>query len=116
MPALERAVAISDRENMAKVVRQDLHFDVAWINQKFFDVNITVAERRFRFGLRHWQLAGHLAFVARHTHAAPATAGRSLDQDRVSYLASRDFGLVEGANDAVTARHQRDARLLHQVA
>ena len=53
MPALERAVAVADRVDMAVRVGQNLDFDVSGFVQVALDVHVAVAEGGFGFGLGH---------------------------------------------------------------
>ncbi len=44
MPPLQRAFALEQRQQIAVTVADDLHFDVAWIFDEFFDQHAIVAE------------------------------------------------------------------------
>ena len=50
--ALERAVAIAEPEMIVVLVAQDLNLDVAWLLEKFLDIDLSILEGLSRFCAR----------------------------------------------------------------
>ena len=63
-----------------------LHFDVPGMLDVFFQVDFAVAEGRLGLGLGLLQGRLQRQVVQGHAHAAPAAAGRRLDQHRKTQL------------------------------
>ena len=63
-------------------VGEDLHLDMPRLLQVFLDQHPVVAEGRLRLPPCAGQRGGELRRLADHPHAAPAAAGRGLDQHR----------------------------------
>ena len=94
---------------VAGAVADDLHLDVTRLFQILLDVDGVVAEGRARFRARRGQRHRKLVLRARHLHAAPAAAGRGLDDDGIADLGRDAFGLVFVADRALGAGHHRNA-------
>ncbi|MGY4295319.1 hypothetical protein ACVWXN_003414 [Bradyrhizobium sp. i1.4.4] len=96
-------------------VADDLHLDVAGIVDIFFDQHAVVAERGLGLALGADDRRPKLVRRAHDAHAAAATTGGRLHQDREADLVRglRKRRLVLGL--AVIAGHQRHAGLLHQL-
>ena len=114
MPALQRAFALEQRQQIAVAVADDLHLDVARILDEFLDQHAVVAERGLGLALGADDGGGKLAGRTHHAHAAAAAAGGGLDQNRKADLVGGlgQRRVVLGL--AVIARHQRHAGLFHQ--
>ena len=86
MPPLRRTIALPQMDGVAVLIGQHLHFDVPRMLDVLFQIDAAVAEGRL--GLGPGLLQGHLQhqLVQRHAHAAPAAAGRRLDQHRKADL------------------------------
>src|SRR3546814_3391021 len=82
--ALQRAVALAEVDRATLAVGQKLHLDVARPAEVLLHVDFVVAEGGLRLRAREAVGVFHLAGVVRHLHAAPAAAGRSLDQHRIA--------------------------------
>ena len=115
MPSLQRAFAFEQRRQITVAIPDDLHLDVAWVLDEFFDQHAVVAERRFGFPLGADDRSRKFAGRIHHAHAAPAAAGGRLHQHRKADLVGRfrQGRLVLGL--AVIAGHQRHAGLFHQL-
>ena len=84
MPALDRALALAEREHAAVPVAEHLDLDVARRHDRLLEVDAAVAERRVRLG-RGASRRPPRAPRARHEpHALPTAAGRRLQQHRVA--------------------------------
>ena len=72
--ALQRTVALSQVTDAAILVGQDLHLDVLWLHEVFFNENVVVAKGFF--GLAAHQLKGrrNVLRLFAQTHAASAAA------------------------------------------
>ncbi len=82
MPALDRAVALPQRDDRAIGIAEQLDFDVACRPHLAFQVDRTVAEGRGRFRRSRGQRSRQLRRCADTTHAATAATRRRLDEQR----------------------------------
>src|SRR5208282_85997 len=98
MAALNRALAFSQTDDVAVLVAQHLKFDVARVLDVALQVKVAVAEGARGLRLRLTVEPGQFILVAHNTHAAPAAAGRGLDDDRKTDLA-RPFLRFFGSSD-----------------
>ena len=80
--ALQRAVALAKVDRRAAAVAKDLNLDVTRLLQVFFQVHRIVAEGRLGLGAGGGERIRQIVGGQRHLHAAPAAAGRRLDQHR----------------------------------
>ena len=101
---LDGAVALADVDAVAVAVDDDLDLDVAVLLEPLLEVERVVAEGRLRLGPADRHRLLQLARRADHAHAAPAAAGRWLDQHRVA----DPLGL--GQRVLVVAQHALRAR------
>ena len=67
MPALHRAVALVEVDEVAVLVAEDLHLDVLGAADVALEEDRVVAERRAGFALRLFELAGELGRRCRTT-------------------------------------------------
>ncbi len=95
MPALQRAIALAQMHRIALPVAQHLDFNMPRHHQIFLDIDFFIAEGRLGFGLRRAQGIFHLGIIAGNLHAAPAAAGRCLDDDRIADLAGNALALID---------------------
>ena len=109
MPALERAVAGSDDDDVAVRVREDLRLDVPRAVEVALHEAFAAAEGGD--GLADGGVEGFLDLVqgADHLHAAAAAAEGRLDGDRQAVLFGEGAGLGGGFHRAVAAGDQRCA-------
>ena len=125
--ALERAVPLPDRDDAARCVAQQLDLDVAGRPDDALQVDRAVAERGQRLGRSGGQRGGQVRRGRDPSHAAAATAGRGLDQDReadplglgddpVHRVGSVDGRGLEGSRDRVDPDGPRDAPGMELVA
>ncbi len=108
VPALGRAVALVEVHDVAVVVGQHLHLDVAAVLDVLLDQDRVVAERRQRLALRGGDGLVEVLGPADDPHALATATGGGLHQDGVGDLggrACRDPG-----------RHDRHARLDRDLA
>ncbi len=82
MAALDRAVAVEDMDGIAVPVGEDLHLDMPRAFEVFLDQQPLVAKRTRGLALCRRERRGELARRVDDPHAAPAAAGRGLDQHR----------------------------------
>src|SRR5215813_1303104 len=52
MSALNRALSLAQVHGIAVLIGKHLHFDVAWMDDGFLDVNLAIAKGAFRLALR----------------------------------------------------------------
>src|SRR5262245_26867923 len=99
-------------DRTALAIAQHLDFDVAWLFEIAFEIDITIAERRLGLGLGGLDGILEFGLGARHLHAAPTAARRRLDQHRIADVLGDVPGLADVADAAFRARYDRNAELL----
>ena len=82
--SLDAAVALTELDDVASLVAEHLHLDVADCIDELLDVQPTVAERGSGLGLAAREGVGDVVARPRHPHSPPATAGDRLDHHRVA--------------------------------
>src|SRR3954466_3477480 len=82
--ALDRTFALAEMDHMAVLVPQYLDFDVAGIEDEFFDEDAIVTERGFGFGCGKLEAFGDLGPGTRDPHALAAAAGGGLDHHGIA--------------------------------
>jgi hypothetical protein len=115
MPALNRALALAQMDDVAVVIADDLELDVARVLQVLLDIHIAVAECGFRLALRGLERIGHLARVANHPHASSAAAGDRLHDHRIADVLGDFERLLFAGDRAVTSREHRHTGLAHRL-
>ena len=116
VPALQRAVAGGDHDDVAVLVRQALGLDVARLVEELLHEALAPAERRHRLAHRRLVGVGHLAHLARDLEPAATSSERRLDRDREAELLSELHRLVGVVQRVLGAGRQRCADLLRDVA
>src|ERR1017187_379727 len=113
MAALNRALALSQTDNVAVLVPQDLKFNVTRILDIALQIEITVAEGgrglRLRLAVEHRQFV----FVADNAHTPSAPARRGFYDDWESDLPRPFARFSRRGAHAVRAGNDRDAVLFH---
>ena len=114
--ALDGALALTQAEDVAVLVGENLELDVAGALDEFFEVEVTVAEgaRGLAGGLLEER--GQLFGGAHDAHSASTAAGRCLEHDGVADGAGALQGLGLAGEHAVGAGKDGDAGLLHGLA
>ena len=114
--ALRRAVACRHPDEIAVVVADDLHLDVAGPREIALDVHLVAAEERLSLALR----AGHrfvdLAGAVDDLHASAAAAERRLDRHRPAVLLAECSDLVGVRGELGRARNDRRAAAQRRLA
>ena len=95
MTALHGAFALAELDAVAVLVGEDLHLDVARVDDELLDIDFVVAKRALRFALRSLE-AERRSRAKRPAHALAATAGRRLQHDGIADL-SASFSAASGA-------------------
>ena len=86
--ALDRALALAEREHAALAVRQHLDLDVPGRDDRLFEIEPRLAERSLRFGGRRLERAFELVRLANRSHALAAPARDGLEQHRIARFVS----------------------------
>ena len=81
--ALQRAVTLTKMHDIAMGVGHNLQFDMARAVEVFFQIDLVIAESGLGLGAGNTPGFFKLILGMRHLHAAPATAGSGLDDDRI---------------------------------
>ncbi len=109
MAALRGAVAGADPHDVAVLVADDLHLDVARPREVALDVDLVATEERLRLALGAVHRLLHLVGAVHHLHAAAAAAERGLDRHRLAVLVAELEDLVADAGELGGAGHDRRA-------
>src|SRR5207249_8505814 len=80
--ALNRAVALAEVHDVAMLVREDLHLDVARVLQIPLHVHRSVGEVRLSLTTRRLERPLDLVGRTSHLEPLPASSRRRLDRDR----------------------------------
>ena len=104
--ALDRAITFADRDDLSRLVAQDLDLDVARLLDLAFQVERPVAERGHRLRRSAAQGGRKIRSALDPSHPSSPTAGRGLDHQRVP----DPIGLDEDRRQRVGAidRHRVD--------
>ena len=78
MPTLQRAVAFPEMDDVAMLVGENLHFDMARILDELLEVDSRVVECFFSFGGSGGQAAFQRNVVAGHAHSLASPTGGCL--------------------------------------
>ena len=113
VPALDRALALAQVDDVAEQVAQDLHLNVPGLQQVLLHVDRVVGERSPGLGAGGVVHVGHLFRRVHHPHAAAAAAGAGLDDDRIADALAPHEGLFHGLHQPVAAGHERHPRRQH---
>src|SRR5947209_540406 len=103
MPALQRAVALPEVDDVAVHVAEDLYLNVARLLDVLFEVHAAVLEGVLRFLLGGLEAGLEGNVVAGDAHAAAAAAGRRLDEDRVTDAVCQPQRFLLVANQPLAA-------------
>ena len=90
-------------DDVAFRIAEDCDFDMARIDESFFDENRAGAERLFGFGNGARKLAADFAGVVALPDAAPAAAGRGFEHHRIADFAGDGERFVDIGDGAVAA-------------
>jgi hypothetical protein len=106
--ALDRTFALAEIDHVAMLVAQHLDFDMAGIDDEFFDEDAVVAERSLGFGLGETKALGDLGLGMGDPHTLAAAAGGSLDHHGIADLVGDLHGVFvvfDHAEMAGNGRH-----------
>ena len=113
VPALDRAIAFAQMDDVALRVREDLDLDMAGVRDRLLENELVRPERVARLGAGGGERRRQRAGLADEAHAAAAAAGGRLDHQRKADAArlnrKRCVRLI-----AFVARHARDPHRGHQ--
>src|SRR4051812_43707293 len=101
--------------DVTEVIAQDLKFDVPRRLDVLFDVHVAHTKRSLRLTLRGLERMCELTGRTDDAHAAAATPGRGLDDDRITDVLGCLDRLFFGFNRAIASRQNRDAGLFHHT-
>ena len=88
MSALDRALALAEREHAALAVGQHLDLDVPGRDDRLLEIEPRLAERGLRLGGGRLERAFELVRVANRAHALAAPARDGLEQHRIARFVS----------------------------
>ena len=109
---LQRAVALEEMDDVAVLVAEHLHFDVARRDDVFLDQHARIAERRLGLARAPTSsAASNSTCVVDAAHAAPAAARDRLDQHGIADLVGLLLEEFRRLVVAVIAGHDRRAGL-----
>src|ERR1700677_3833800 len=111
MAALNRALAFSQTDDVAVLVAQHLKFDVSWMLDILFEIEIAITECGRGLGLRLAIECRQFLFIAHNTHPASATTGSGFEDDRKFDLPCPLERFSFGGDDPVGAGKNRHPML-----
>ncbi len=114
--ALERTVALAEVADVAVLVGENLHLDVARRFEVLFDVDGGVVEVRLALALCRLELLVDLVLGVDDLQAAAAAAAFGLDGDRVAELVGDGLDVVGGVGRLGRAGDDRYVSVLHERA
>ncbi len=116
MPALERAIALIQVDDVAVGVREHLHLEVPGVAHQLLDEHLVLAEGRARLATGRLDLLGQLVDVVDHAHAAAAAAPARLEHDGQADGLGDPPAFVVVVGQRRGGGHDRDVGLLRQMA
>src|SRR5690242_16620289 len=87
MPALDRTLALAERQHAAVCVAKHLHLDMTRRRHELLEVDASVAECRQRLGACAIERTAELVGAFDDPHSLPAAARCGLQQYRIADLA-----------------------------
>ena len=116
MAALDRAVALAEVDDVAVLVGQHLHLDVARVGQVALEVDGRVGEELLALAGGALERLLELVGLERDAEALAAAAARRLDGDRVADLLGDLAGVLDVSTGSVVPGTIGTPALLHQLA
>ena len=116
MPALDRALALVEVNDVALRVAQHLDLDVARLENGLLDVDPIVTERRFRLRTCRAESAREIARPLDEPHSLAAAAARSFQEDGEPDLGGQACHLCLGGDGLLRAGNDRHAGAAHEPA
>src|SRR3954451_9574272 len=114
---LDGAVALAEVDDVAVLVGQYLHLDVARVGQVALDVDGGVVEELLALAGGTLERLLELCLLEGDTEPLAATAAGRLDRDRIAdRLVDHLLGVLDGVDRVGRAGDDRDAGLLHDLA
>src|SRR5262245_32958601 len=114
MPSLQRTIAFVQVNGMTVPIGKDLNLDVSRARDISFNQDPFIPERRLGFALSTFQRSIEIGMTVDPTHALAATAGNSLDEDRIPDLVGLLFEEFRFLPLTVIPGNDRDVGLLHE--
>ena len=111
---LHRAVALEQIDAIAERVGEHLDLDVPRLRQVRLDQHAVVAEARLRLAQARRERGIEIGAAFDDAHSLPTTAGRRLDQHRVSDRVGFAMKMRAVLVDAVIAGNERHVGVAHQ--
>jgi len=71
VPSLNRALALSQVDDVPVLIRKNLHLDVPRMHDRFLDIDLVVAKSPGRFALCRLQRRAQFCPLVDQTHALP---------------------------------------------
>ena len=96
-------------DEIAVIVAEDLHLDMARAPDQLLKIDLVVAERGQAFAPRGLDPVGELGLVLDLAHAASAAAPARLEHDGKADLAGETRGLLHIVGERSGGRHDRNA-------
>src|SRR5262245_15529943 len=113
--ALQRTITLPEVDDVAVMVGEDLHLDVARLLDVLFEVDAAVLERALGFLACGLKAGLEADVVAGDAHAAAPAAGRRLDEHGIAHAVSQREGLFLIGDQSLAAGHYRDADSLGEL-
>src|SRR2546427_6770715 len=109
MPALNGALALTEMNQVALRVGNNLNLNMTGSRDRFFQIDRWIAERRCSFGLSCVESGLQIVFRLDQSHAFTATAVRSLQHHGIAKPGSGVAGFFIGVQGLGGPRHYRNS-------
>src|SRR5580658_10954355 len=108
MAALDRALALAEPNSVAVFVGENLHLDVARIDDGLFDIDFAIAERTLCLALGRFERGTKLLARVHEAHAFATAASRGFQHHGVADALGDLLALFGGGEAARSSRNKRD--------
>src|SRR5512135_2381560 len=113
MPALNGTLPFTKVDGVAVRIPQNLKFDVARMQEIFFNINVSEAEIRIRDCLSGFERVKQFLLIRHDRHSdAPAASG-GLDDYRIPDIINYTSCVLEIRDTLICARHHGNAGIQH---
>ena len=116
MPALHGAIAFVEMDEIAMLVAEELHFEMAGPDDELFEKDRRVAERGAGFAAGLFDGLIELLGLVGDAHAAAAAAHGRLDDHRIAELLGQLANLLAVAHRVIAAGQDRHLGLAGRCA
>src|SRR5262245_49097578 len=96
-------------DDVAMAIGHDLKFDVPWVDDELFQVDLVASKSFLRLMTRAMESRFETWLIVRSAHSATAAAGSRLDHHRIAKLLCDSHRLLLRLDDAIAPGRHRNA-------